>query len=60
MPGGSGSTDANGSVEIGAPVGLVEVEAATRDGTGRGSVTVTAGATVPLEIVLQAKSPNQP
>jgi protocatechuate 3,4-dioxygenase beta subunit len=60
MPGGSGSTDANGFVEIGAPAGLVEVEAATRDGTGRGSVTVTAGAAVPLEIVLQAKPPTQP
>lgn len=60
MPGGSGSTDANGFVEIGAPVGLVEVEAATREATGRGSVTVTAGATVPLEIVLQAQPPKQP
>ena len=54
MPGGSGGTDANGLVEIGAPAGLVEIEAAARDQTGRGSVAVAAGATVPLEIVLQA------
>ena len=60
MPGGSSGTDAKGFVEIGAPAGLVEVEAATREGTGRGSVTITAGATVPLEIVLQAKPPKQP
>ena len=59
MPGGSGATDANGVVEVAAPAGLVEIEAAARDQTGRDSVAVAAGATVPLEIVLQAQ-PGQP
>jgi hypothetical protein len=54
IPGGSSATDANGLVEVGVPAGVVEIEAATRGQTGRGSVAVTAGATVPLEIVLQA------
>jgi hypothetical protein len=35
MPGGSGSTDAIGFVEIGAPAGVLEVEAGTRAQTGR-------------------------
>lgn len=60
MPGGSASTDANGVVEIGTPAGLLEIEVATREGTGRGSVTVPAGATAPLEIVLQPQPPKQP
>jgi protocatechuate 3,4-dioxygenase beta subunit len=60
MPGGAGATDTNGFVEIGAPAGLLEVEAATREGTGRGTVTVSAGATVSLEIALQAWPPKQP
>lgn len=54
MPGGWGTTDANGCVEIAAPAGMVEVEAAGRAQAGRGSVTVRAGETVPLEIVLTA------
>jgi hypothetical protein len=58
LPGGGASTDASGLVEIGAPAGRVEIEARTRDETGRGSVAVVAGATVPLEIVLQ--SSNRP
>jgi hypothetical protein len=60
LPGGSGATDASGFVEAGVPAGLLEIEAGTRDQTGRGSVTVAAGATVPLEIVLQAQPPKQP
>jgi hypothetical protein len=55
MPGGSDATDANGLVEIGAPAGLVEIEAGARDRTGRASVSVAAGATVQLKIVLQAR-----
>ena len=54
LPGGWGATDANGLVEIGAPAGLVEIDASTRDRTGRASVSVSAGAIVPLEIVLRA------
>ena len=60
MPGGSGATDGSGFVEIGTPAGLLEIEAGTREQAGRGSVTVTAGETVPLEIVLPAKPPTQP
>lgn len=55
LPGGSGSTDTHGFVEIGAPAGLLEVAVATREGTGRGTVTVPLAATVPLEIVLKAQ-----
>ena len=54
MPGGWGTTDAHGFVEIGAPAGRVGVEARGRTQAGRGSVTVRAGETVPLEIVLTA------
>jgi hypothetical protein len=54
MPGGSDATDANGLAEIGVPAGLVEIEVSTRDRNGRGSVSVAAGATVPLEVVLRA------
>jgi protocatechuate 3,4-dioxygenase beta subunit len=60
LPGDSGATDANGLAEIGTPAGLVEIEASTRDRTGRASVSVAAGATVPLEIVLQAPAHKQP
>jgi protocatechuate 3,4-dioxygenase beta subunit len=55
LPVDSGETDANGLAEIAVPQGLVEIEAGTRDQTGRASVSVAAGATVPLEIVLQAR-----
>ncbi len=54
MPGGSGLTDASGFVEIGAPTGLLEVEAGNREEAGRGAVNVRAGEIVPLEIVLKA------
>jgi protocatechuate 3,4-dioxygenase beta subunit len=60
MPGGWGSTDANGFVEIGAPAGRLEVEADSREGTGRGAVSVPAGATVPLEIPVSPRKPNGP
>ena len=56
MPGGSGLTDASGFVEIGAPTGLLEVEAGNREEAGRGAVNVRAGEIVPLEIVLRPRS----
>jgi len=59
MPGGSGSTDASGFVEIGAPTGLLEVEVGTGALTGRGTVTVRAGETAPLSVVLQPE-PKKP
>ena len=60
MPGGSGSTDASGFVEIGAPAGLLEIEAGIGAQTGQGTVTVRAGETSPLSVVLQAEPPKQP
>jgi len=60
MPGDSGATDANGLAEIGAPAGLVGIEAAARDQTGRGSVTVRPGETAPLTVVLQLQAPKGP
>ena len=60
MPGGSGSTDANGFVEIGAPTGLLEVAVGSRAQAGRGAVTVRAGETSPLTVVLQPEPPKKP
>ena len=54
MPAGFTTTDANGYAEISSPAGFVEVVAGPRAQTGRGAVTVQAGAVVPLEIVLPA------
>jgi hypothetical protein len=60
MPGGSGSTDANGFVEIGAPVGLLDVAVSARGQAGRGAVAVRAGETSPLSVVLQPEPPKKP
>jgi hypothetical protein len=60
MPGGSGSTDASGFVEIGAPTGVLEIEAGAGAQTGRGTVTVRAGETAPLTVVLQPEPPKNP
>ena len=60
MPGGSGSTDASGFVEIGAPTGLLEVAVGSRAQAGRGVVTVRAGETSPLTVVLQPEPPKKP
>jgi hypothetical protein len=60
MPGGSDSTDASGFVEIGAPTGLLEVAVGSGAQAGRGSVTVRAGETSPLTVVLQRQAPKGP
>ena len=60
MPGGSGATDASGFVEIGAPAGVLEIEAGIGAQTGKGTVTVRAGETAPLSVVLQAEPPKAP
>jgi hypothetical protein len=60
MPGGAGSTDASGFVEIGAPTGLLEVAVGSRARAGRGPVTVRAGETAPLTVVLKPEPPRQP
>ena len=61
MPGRvSGPTDSSGLYELASPAGVVEVVVNTEKGTGRGSVTVRAGETVPLSVVLQPEPAKQP
>jgi hypothetical protein len=61
MPGRtSGPTDASGVSELVSPAGVVEVVAYGEKGTGRGTVTVAPGGTVPLIVVLQPEAPQGP
>jgi protocatechuate 3,4-dioxygenase beta subunit len=61
MPGRvSGPTDSSGLYELASPAGVVEVVVNTETGSGRGSVTVRAGETAPLSVVLQPGLPKKP
>jgi hypothetical protein len=60
MPGGSGATDAAGFVEVGVPVGLIEIAVSKRGQAGHGAVTVRAGETSPLSVVLQPEPAKKP
>jgi protocatechuate 3,4-dioxygenase beta subunit len=56
----SGPTDANGTWELTAPAGSIGVVAHHEKRTGKGTVDVRPGETVPLAIVLQEEPPKQP
>jgi hypothetical protein len=56
----SGPTDANGLCDLASPPGLVEVVARHEKRTGRGSVSVRSGETVPLTVVLRAEPAKTP
>jgi len=49
----AGTTDASGSYTLASPSGLVEVVARTEKGIARGNVSVPAGGSVPLTLVLR-------
>ena len=61
MPGNSsGPTDATGLYELVSPVGTVGVVAHHEKRTGRATVSVRTGETVPLTVVVQAETGETP
>ena len=56
----SGPTDASGVHELVSPAGFVEVVAYGEKGSGRGTVTLAPGGTVPLTVILQPEAPKGP
>jgi len=56
----SGPTDAAGGWELASPAGSIGVVAHHEKRTGKGTVDVRPGETVPLTLVLQEEAPKQP